>query len=376
MTFHFYSPSHFEKWSYKNPLEQGIGGSETAHIECAIRLAKRGNTVYSYSPLPDDVTPGTSYKGVLWFDLEDADFKDRGIWVMGRAVKELDNFEVEHKGQKIWLVMQDTMYPTLDEKRAEKLDLFLPLCETHVNHTKNTFPKLSDRIIKSANGIRTDIIEEVIKLNKDIVRDPHRMMYASSPDRGLITLLKIFPRIREKISNASLHVFYGFDNIEKIVDKNIPIDSLGNTRADLEYLLDQPGVFWHGRIGQRELYIEWLKSGVWAYPTRFSETSCITSMEAQALGAIPVTNPFWALKDNVMYGSLIDGDPGLNGLTQTRYIEEIIYQMTRPFVPPLKKGYLQYRRQNSICREEMMQEALLRFDWEKVVDQYEQLAKD
>src|SRR5690606_33018557 len=34
------------------------------------------------------------------------------------------------------------------------------------------------------------------------------------------------------------------------------------------------GIVYHGRVGQDELAREFLRSGVWAYPTWFSETSC------------------------------------------------------------------------------------------------------
>ena len=351
--FHFYSPSHFEKWDFRNPEKQGIGGSETAHIEMAVRLAKRGHTIVSYSPLPKD-TPKI-WKDVRWKDLKEANFDDRGIWVIYRSPQIFDKFKVKHPHQQIWLVMQDTQYPQLTLKRALKCDKFFALCTTHVTVTKNNHPEIADRVILSANGIKTDMIRKL----KPQVRDPYRIMYASSPDRGLINLLHIFPKIKERISMANLHIFYGFDNISKLADKNTSIDEFGTTINELEHLMAQDGVFWHGRVGQRKLYQEWLKSSIWAYPTRFSETSCITSMEAQALGAIPVTNPFWALKDNIMYGSLIDGDPSLDKLTRLRYVEEIYFW--------LSKGMREKQR------NDMMSEVQQKFNWEEVVDQYEKI---
>jgi protein O-GlcNAc transferase len=356
MIFYLYSPSHFERWDYRNPMGAGIGGSETAHIEVAERLAKRGHKVISYTPLPNDIKRGEKYNGVLWYDLKDAKFYKDGIWIIYRSPKTFDKFSKDHPGQKVWLVMQDTVYPDLTEERALKCNVYFALCTTHVNVTKNDHPEIADRVGLSQNGIRTQVIRNL----EPEVRDPHRMMYASSPDRGLMNLLKMFPEIKAKEPKASLHVFYGFDNIEKVVDPNSPIDELGSTVNDFKRKLKQEGVYWHGRTGQMELYKEWLKTGVWAYPTRFSETSCITSMEAQALGAMPVTNPFWALKDNIMSGTLIDGDPSFNGLTRGRYIDEIVYWMNNA---------------TDGIRERMITQAQARFDWDKVVEQYERFAK-
>ena len=54
-----------------------------------------------------------------------------------------------------------------------------------------------------------------------------------------------------------------------------------------------------------------MRAGVWAYPTWFSETSCITAMEAQAAGLMIVSSAIAALPETVgRRGSLIDwGDP-------------------------------------------------------------------
>src|SRR5262249_22231428 len=139
---------------------------------------------------------------------------------------------------------------------------------------------------------------------RGIVRNPHRLMYASSPDRGLWYLAMVFERIREVVTDAELHVFYGFDNLQKVLDNhpNAKQIGLGDKMTKLRKTLEGPGFVYHGRIGQAQMYDEWLKTGIWCHPSVFPEASCITCMDAQACGAIPVTNPIWACKDNVHYG--------------------------------------------------------------------------
>jgi hypothetical protein len=83
-------------------------------------------------------------------------------------------------------------------------------------------------------------------------------------------------------------------------------------------------------------------------------------MEAQAMGCIPITNPLWALADNVRHGSFLHGDAN-EQLVQKRYVGEIA-RWTR-------NAELQAK-----CRAEMMPWARQKFTWERVVDQYEALA--
>lgn len=60
-----------------------------------------------------------------------------------------------------------------------------------------------------------------------------------------------------------------------------------------------PGIVMHGRVNQRELAEAMLGASVWFYPTWFSETSCITAMEAQAAGLVPVCPTTAALHETV-----------------------------------------------------------------------------
>lgn len=363
MRFIFYSEFHFEKWDYENPMNPGIGGSETAHIECALRLAKRGHEVISYSPIKD--TTQKNYKGVTWLDSKDADFSLKGNWFISREPQVIDKFTKEHKGQKISLVMQDTFYHTLDKKRAEKFNYLLPLCFSHKNHTTKQLPDSKDKIVQSSNGIRTDIIKKIEK--EGIKRDPHKLFFASSPDRGLVALLMIFKKAKELIPDLTLEIAYGFDNIEKFSGEelDIPLGDEKVTRRQIMKLADQEGVQMIGRIGQMELYRKWFETGVWLHPSAvFPETSCITSMDAQACGAIPITSPLWALADNVKYGYFIQGQPLTDPLIRLIYLEKL-------------KDLLIKRDQKEVetMRVEMMEYARKRFDWNNIVDQYEALAK-
>src|SRR5262249_46634502 len=125
--------------------------------------------------------------------------------------------------------------------------------------------------------------------------------------------------------------------------------------------LEQPGVTFHGRMGQPELLREWFKAGIWCHPSNFTETSCITCMDAQACGAIPITSPLWAVAENVKFGVFIEGSVKAE-LTRARFALE-----THSRVGSLE--------QHADIRRDMMQSALEQFDWQNFVDQWEVWAR-
>jgi glycosyltransferase involved in cell wall biosynthesis len=339
----------YEPWDFSNPDVKGIGGSETSHIEMARRLARAGHTVTSFAPIASDEP--VMYEGVEWRTSTHIEFADPAdVWIIYR---EPELIEFIPEGRNVWLVCQDTNYPSLTKERGARYSRIVALCEDHATHLKHFHT--GGNVCVSANGIKAGLIKNIAA--DPPARNPRRLMYASSPDRGMEYLLQIFPRVRELISDAELHVFYGFDNIEKTVRRVGPDHPIAVNMERIKALLDQPGVTWHGRIGQPELLHEWFKSGIWCHPSNFTETSCITSMDAQACGAIPVTRPIWAIRENVRHGIFMEGDVR-NDLVRARYVQQIYSLMVQP--------ELQQR-----IRSEMMPWAQHHFDWERVVSQWD-----
>ena len=353
MKFIFLSTPSFEPWDWTNPDEVGIGGSETSHIEMSNRLSDRGNDVYSYGPTPFK-PPTVNPHGVIWSQCKHANPAHEGIWVIYRDPTVIDGVP---EGQTAWLICQDVDYPTLTEERAKKLTRLVGLCETHCRFLKLRYPFAADKVCQSSNGIKSELIAEALK--NPPARNPKRLMYASSPDRGLLYLATVFQRAKELMPDLELHVYYGFDNIEKIIDK---IPNVRKKTNEIRRMLDQPGIEYHGRMGQPELIQEWLKAGIWCHPSSFTETSCITCMDAQALGAIPITTPTWAIGDNVRHGVFIEGDPYVDNLTRARYTLELVKLASDPI------------RQGAI-REEMMPWAQEKYGWEHFVDQWDDWAR-
>jgi glycosyltransferase involved in cell wall biosynthesis len=345
--FVFYSPIAFESWDWRNSIEQGIGGSETSHVEMAWRLARRGHEVITYAPIPDDC-PG-EWRGTTWKRIEDADFSQSGVWVLYRCPEAIDRFSTQ-PDQQLWFLMQDWDYPSWTTERKAKLDRVITLCQWHGRYVLDRHPDLAGKLWLTSNGIKLDLMEQIDQ--EPITRDSHTIVFASSPDRGLLHVIESVARAREWVPDLTLHATYGFNNLDKIP----------SLRADADRIkaaLDQPWITFHGRLTQPDLYRLWRRAGLWVYRTNFHETSCITSMEAQALGAIPIVSPVAALAENVRHGTHVPGMAG-EPLTKVRFSAEIVR---------LSDPVLQQQ-----IRLPMMADARGRFDWERFVDQWEAAA--
>lgn len=356
MKFIFCSPDfQFERWDWRNPDIQGIGGSETSHIEMSRRLARRGHEVISYNGLPED---SSGLDGVVpWLDISKCDYTQKGIWVFYRCPRALELLQ-KQPGQVWWLVLQDWDYADTDwAKVAEKADRVWALSQCQRKMLLDLCPALDPKLSVTSNGIKVDVIEEVEATIKER-RDPFKVMFTSSPDRGLHALARIFKKAREFEPRLQLHVFYGFDNIDKVIARN---DRVSEYAAKMKEIvlksLDQPNVTWHGRVPQRELAAHWFTTGIWCYPCIFHETSCITTMEAQAMGAIPLITPNYAQGENTHHGLFIEGDSEQETYVQARFAiemarlagNEVLQQKIRPA---------------------MMADARRRFDWEVFVSQW------
>jgi len=128
-------------------------------------------------------------------------------------------------------------------------------------------------------------------------------VYTSSPDRGLEQALTYWPKIREALPDAEFHIFYGFENFDRM---NGPQEY----KRRIIDLANQPGVVWRGRMGQKELAKELMQASVMFYPGphTFNETFCIAALEAQAAGCVPVTRDNGALPETNSRGVLVPND--------------------------------------------------------------------
>jgi glycosyltransferase involved in cell wall biosynthesis len=178
---------------------------------------------------------------------------------------------------------------------------------------------LVEKMALFSNAIEPEFFEPEIIRADDLklpmypMRRPHSFIWSSSPDRGLDELLSWWPAIRQLWPDASLNIYYGWDNVNAMLDSR---PWLASFKARVQQLARQPGVTWHGRIGQRELAQRAMETQFWVYPSKlpeelgggeWHETFCITALEMQAAGVIPVMAGVGALPERFYFGGMSDG---------------------------------------------------------------------
>lgn len=319
LSISLYVGYHTENWNPDTVAERGIGGSETAVVEMAKRLVKYGHKVTVYNQCGDS---GGTFDGVEYLDHTKFGPHDCDILITSRRADAVD-FGVRAKATLCW-VHDVHLGNALTHERALKIDRFFCLTHWHKDFFLKQYPFVHpSQVVVTRNGIDLSKFQP-----SDEPRNPHRAVYSSSPDRGLQSLLQMWPRIRQRVPDAELHVFYGFDTWEACSINNP--DQLAYIKLLKEMLRDceKYGVTSHGRVSQKRLASEFQKSGVWPYPTWFSETSCITAMEAQAAGLSIVTSPIAALPETVgTRGLFVEGD-WLSESYQNEFVERVVQSMT------------------------------------------------
>jgi glycosyltransferase involved in cell wall biosynthesis len=106
----------------------------------------------------------------------------------------------------------------------------------------------------------------------------------------------------------------------------------------------------HGRVNQETLAREFMCSGVWAYPTWFSETNCITAAEAQAAGLYIVTTPVAALNETVGdRGVRVPGGWEQNAASSTdrkEFVASVVRAIREQGQPRSREALQEYARES------------------------------
>jgi len=152
---------------------------------------------------------------------------------------------------------------------------------------------------------------------------PGRVIYASSPDRGLHLLLEAWPEIKRRVPHAHLRVFYemsehlktfGHQELFVLNDgRGQPVVERGLTEIGYRIRYIQRALELYkrfdvenvGSVSRERMAVEMSEAEVLAYPCdtiRFTEGFSVTTMEACAAGAVPVIRGVDSLSE--IYGDL------------------------------------------------------------------------
>jgi len=314
-----YTGPAWEKWSANSPYCEGTGGSELACVEMAKAFVRMGNRVRVFSDCPG--MEGV-YDGVEYFHHSRIGNKPIScdIFISSRQPLVVLSIQLTAKARFLWV--HDIHVGAPNGAIHENLlhyDKVLVLSEWHRNYFLSVYPFFdNEKVVVTRNGILLERFPDPERLKAN------KLIYTSSGNRGLGLLLDLFPRIKARVPDAELDVYYGF-SVWKEVAKNNP-DEMAMIESLEKRLKETPGVNAMGRANQTALAKAWLRSKVWAYPTWFTETYCISAVEAQASGAVPVTTRLAALGETVGSGYLLD--PPLDEAYNQKFVDAVVELLT------------------------------------------------
>jgi glycosyltransferase involved in cell wall biosynthesis len=290
-------------------MNKGLGGRETALVQLAIQWAGLGVDVYAFVPRSDTkITKVMGDEGeagpvgtVRWIPMDGVidmapilGLDMMVSWENPYLFKELAGKDV---GRRV--VEMQVAHLRGDRVSMRYVDNIAALSNWAGDFLHEQHPYFDrDKIVTLPNGIDINRFADFKPWH--FINDPDEgrvkfhFIYSSSPDRGLHHLLKMWRDIwidlgKEYEIDAELHVCYG---AEKFIESSRWSHREDSMRAlDIERLIDQEGVTYHGKVGQDVLAKMMLASDALLYPCDTmspTETGCITVIEACAAGAIPV----------------------------------------------------------------------------------------
>lgn len=121
-------------------------------------------------------------------------------------------------------------------------------------------------------------------------KDKVKLIYTSTPHRGLDILVEVFDKLSQKYDHIELDVFssyklYGWEESDK------------NFEALFDKCRNHPKINYHGTKPHDEIEKALQQSHIFAYPSTWMETSCRTVLEAMSAGCVCVHPNLAALPD-------------------------------------------------------------------------------
>jgi glycosyltransferase involved in cell wall biosynthesis len=254
MRINFLVNQVFDGWE---PTDTRLGGTERGVVEWAEELQRRGHIVSVYRNSRDGIG---YFCGVEYWPRESY----RGD---GDVCINIKSPEVAPKEPTIFY----TNDVDADKQDLSKYDAVLHLSQ----YAKDNIPVNNPNVYIVPHGYDDKLIYPGKKI-------PKQCFYASSPDRGLDTLLEAWPQVYAAHPDATLLVTYG------------------GTGPAL------PGVMYMGELTEEEMAEIYRTSDIWCHPCNGGELYCITGIKAQAAGCVPVILPTMALKETVKTGYFTD----------------------------------------------------------------------
>lgn len=223
------------------------------------------------------------------------------------------------KGKRVWWCHHFPDQPIIQDNACYGrvfADKVVTLSQCHHESFKEQL-KIDSVVI--GHGVWLD--EVVTGVNKD----PYRLIYASTPFRGLERLPELFTAIKAREPRATIAVCSS-------------METYGEPEKDAQYreifeeLQALEGVKLLGALKQEALYREYAKASIFFYPCTWAETYCLALDEALAHGCKPIVSDLGALPERVN-PEWINGDIRIKSLGEILIDKALRKEISIKFKP-------------------------------------------
>jgi predicted O-methyltransferase YrrM len=289
----------WEPWSGKDILTKGLGGSETWIVETARYIQKNNDfdvCVFCKTE-KSEFFENVGYNPIELF----ANFIANNIvdYCIISRFTEYAHVALKGHAQNIGIIYHDIILPDTILPHNDKIKWIFGLTDWHSKSIQNFFPDYKEKVFTLNYGID----QERFKFKNGKVKNS--FIYSSFPNRGLVILLRMWPRIIHEFPDATLNIYCNLD--QEWVNRVAP-DDMREIKILLK--LNKTGIKNHGWVSKKELSEAWSKSEYWLYPCKFEETFCLTAMEAAITKTFAISNNLAALSETVgSRGLVVHGNP-------------------------------------------------------------------
>jgi glycosyltransferase involved in cell wall biosynthesis len=249
----------------------GVGGSETAACDWARGMRARGHRVRVFT----SCGPARIYGGVEYHATEALAGSEADVLVAWRNADLL----LRAKAPKKYIWAHDTRISGAAWSGAE----VVALTRWHKETLLRAHPFLGkDEVRVIGSSIRLEDFQETR------ARRPRAAVCMSAHERYLLAMIDLWPRIRAAVPDATLDLFYGYDDWKRSAHPAYSehIKYFDRKKPELE----AAGVTFHPRLPPKEVAAKLLESSVYLYPTAWPECWPAVVAQAQAAGLYCATS--------------------------------------------------------------------------------------
>lgn len=273
-----------------------IGGGETAMVNIAYELARLGHDVSVFYGGVSGQYDGVNYARHTFVPALPNEFWHDALiaWDVTQAFRYYSRSRVRVSAFQL----NDAQIGVYDHM----IDLYPCPSKWHAKRFQALYPEMTASKFRPTitNGINPDLYASVVE------RQQYKVIYSSSPDRGLHHLLAVWPKVKAAIPHAELHVYYDIEKWFEIIEHCLEHGLHPNTEPryhEVRKLLGELnrqgiGPVLHGGVSKWELAKAQLSSHVMCYPcdpVQPTEGFSMSCLEGLTSGAYLLTTDADAL---------------------------------------------------------------------------------